>query len=219
MQLLFSKQAAPEAVEGLTERRTLVHPMRHDLRIRFARLVRGSSRRITFMRFRPAHIRVINRRSYSLDCPPRCLPTAQPSLPRGRGKPGEKQNRHPAVDRSLHIRDGVFLCTWNLAHEEAAGSASKGNSADAPHIAPSTCVELLTVQRTDLVSDPTSHRETDDTAAVAPAFEIAGAAFPAPPACISRLVPRYQTTFRATRSNSSGYGVARFIATPGGVPP
>jgi hypothetical protein len=32
------------------------------LRIEPARLVRGSSRRITIMRFRPANIRVINRR-------------------------------------------------------------------------------------------------------------------------------------------------------------
>ena len=32
-----------------------------------ARLVRGSSRRITIMRFRPANIRVINRRNSRLD--------------------------------------------------------------------------------------------------------------------------------------------------------
>ena len=32
-----------------------------------ARLVRGSSRRITIMRFRPANIRVINRRENRLD--------------------------------------------------------------------------------------------------------------------------------------------------------
>ena len=32
-----------------------------------ARLVRGSSRRITIMRFRPANIRVINRRKNRLD--------------------------------------------------------------------------------------------------------------------------------------------------------
>ena len=38
-----------------------------------ARLVRGSSRRITIMRFRPANIRVINRRENYLDHDPRCL--------------------------------------------------------------------------------------------------------------------------------------------------
>ena len=38
-----------------------------------ARLVRGSSRRITIMRFRPANIRVINRRNSRLDRNLRCL--------------------------------------------------------------------------------------------------------------------------------------------------
>ena len=37
-----------------------------------ARLVRGSSRRITIMRFRPANIRVINRRNSRLDRDSRC---------------------------------------------------------------------------------------------------------------------------------------------------
>ncbi len=36
-------------------------------------LVRGSSRRITIMRFRPANIRVINRRENHLDHDLRCL--------------------------------------------------------------------------------------------------------------------------------------------------
>jgi hypothetical protein len=39
--------------------------MRHGLRTQPALLVRGSSRRIMTMRFRPANIRVINRRVYS----------------------------------------------------------------------------------------------------------------------------------------------------------
>jgi hypothetical protein len=38
-----------------------------------ARLVRGSSRRLTIMRFRPANIRVINRRNSRLDRDSRCL--------------------------------------------------------------------------------------------------------------------------------------------------
>ena len=38
-----------------------------------ATLVRGSSRRITIMRFRPANIRVINRRNSRLDRNLRCL--------------------------------------------------------------------------------------------------------------------------------------------------
>jgi hypothetical protein len=44
------------------------------LRTEPAPLVRGSSRRITIMRFRPANIRVINRRENYLDRDLRCLP-------------------------------------------------------------------------------------------------------------------------------------------------
>ena len=43
------------------------------LRTEPAQLVRGSSRRITIMRFRPANIRVINRRNSRLDRDSRCL--------------------------------------------------------------------------------------------------------------------------------------------------
>jgi len=43
------------------------------LRTEPAPLVRGSSRRITIMRFRPANIRVINRRNSRLDRDLRCL--------------------------------------------------------------------------------------------------------------------------------------------------
>ena len=43
------------------------------LRTEPALIVRGSSRRITIMRFRPANIRVINRRENYLDHDPRCL--------------------------------------------------------------------------------------------------------------------------------------------------
>jgi hypothetical protein len=43
------------------------------LRAESALIVRGSSRRITIMRFRPANIRVINRRENYLDHNLRCL--------------------------------------------------------------------------------------------------------------------------------------------------
>ena len=43
------------------------------LRTEPALIVRGSSRRITIMRFRPANIRVINRREIYLDHDLRCL--------------------------------------------------------------------------------------------------------------------------------------------------
>jgi hypothetical protein len=54
-------------VERHTERRILDRPYAAGLRARPALLVRGSSRRITIMRFRPANIRVINRRNSRLD--------------------------------------------------------------------------------------------------------------------------------------------------------
>jgi hypothetical protein len=57
--------AASAVVEGHTERRILDSPYAAGLRARPAMLVRGSSRRITIMRCRPANIRVINRRDSS----------------------------------------------------------------------------------------------------------------------------------------------------------
>ena len=55
------------AAEGHTERRTLEQSYAVGLRAEPALLVRGSSRRITIMRYRPANIRVINRRNRRLD--------------------------------------------------------------------------------------------------------------------------------------------------------
>ena len=48
--------------DGHTKRRILLCSMRYSLQAQSARLVRGSSRRIMTLRFRPAYIRVINRR-------------------------------------------------------------------------------------------------------------------------------------------------------------
>ena len=50
------------AIERHTNRRTLVAFYAAGLQAGPARLVRGSSRRMTTMRSRPAYIRVINRR-------------------------------------------------------------------------------------------------------------------------------------------------------------
>jgi hypothetical protein len=63
-----------------------------------ATLVRGSSRRIMTMRFRPANIRLINRRSN--------LPRLLLALSSINGKSNDKNNTHECarVDRSLHIR-------------------------------------------------------------------------------------------------------------------
>ncbi len=65
------------AVESNTERRVLVSSMRWALWAQPALLVRGSSRRITIMRFRPANIRVINRRDDRLGRRPHCFPLAR----------------------------------------------------------------------------------------------------------------------------------------------
>jgi len=61
-----------------------------------APIVRGSSRRITIMRFRPANIRVINRRENYLDHDLRCLLRGE----EGRGR----RNQLLAVAGSFHIR-------------------------------------------------------------------------------------------------------------------
>ena len=65
------------AAESNTERRVLVISMRQALWAQPALLVRGSSRRITIMRFRPANIRVINRRDDRLGRRPHCFPLAR----------------------------------------------------------------------------------------------------------------------------------------------
>jgi len=57
--------AAPMTVQGPRKGEPSSRSMRHGLRTQPAHLVRGSSRRIMTMRFRPANIRVINRRVYS----------------------------------------------------------------------------------------------------------------------------------------------------------
>ena len=64
------------------------------LRTEPAPIVRGSSRRITIMRFRPANIRVINRRKNYLGHNLRCLPRVRK----------RKKKQLLVVDRSFHIR-------------------------------------------------------------------------------------------------------------------
>jgi hypothetical protein len=54
--------AEPMAVQGPRKGESSYDSMRYGFRTQPARLVRGSSRRIMTMRFRPANIRVINRR-------------------------------------------------------------------------------------------------------------------------------------------------------------
>ena len=63
---MFSWTAKPMTAQGPRKGEPSLRSMRNELRPQPARSVRGSSRRIMSMRFRPANIRVINRRdSYS----------------------------------------------------------------------------------------------------------------------------------------------------------
>jgi hypothetical protein len=86
------------AVESNTERRVLVRSMRRALWARPALLVRGSSRRITIMRFRPANIRVINRRDDRLGRRPHCFPLAREEQ--------RKPKTANVLDTFVHIRSG-----------------------------------------------------------------------------------------------------------------
>jgi hypothetical protein len=64
-----------------TERRILLFFMRYDLPIQPASLVRGSSRRIKIVRFRPADIRLINRRTRLSPWRLLCIPNYWPKPP------------------------------------------------------------------------------------------------------------------------------------------
>jgi len=70
-----------------------------------ATLVRGSSRRIKIMRFRPANIRLINRRSK--------LPRLLLALPSNNSKSNNKSKNNPidvqGLTGSLHIRAFLLL--------------------------------------------------------------------------------------------------------------
>ena len=67
----IQRRAALMTADGHTKRRILLTSMRYDPRVQPAPLVRGSSRRIMTLRFRPAYIRLINRRdsSTTVICP------------------------------------------------------------------------------------------------------------------------------------------------------
>jgi len=82
------------------------NPRKHyavGLRTEPAHLVRGSSRRITIMRFRPANIRVINRRNSRLDRDLRCL------LRKDGKKIRKKKKQKRYLTRSFHISVCPFL--------------------------------------------------------------------------------------------------------------
>ena len=63
---MYFRTAAPMTSKGPRKGESSSVSMRNGFRTQPAHLVRGSSRRIMSMRFRPANIRVINRRASSL---------------------------------------------------------------------------------------------------------------------------------------------------------
>jgi len=80
--------------------------MQNGFLIQPAHLVQGSSRRIMTLRFRPANIRVINRRPSSSAVFGPAVLNKYAGLPLSRGKPAVISNRQTSgLDRSLHIRN------------------------------------------------------------------------------------------------------------------
>jgi hypothetical protein len=75
-----------------------VRSMRYGFRAQPALLVRGSSRRIMTLRFRPAYIRVINRRylSTAATCPAFQKQTGWSFLCRGSSSPEEQPIQNPS---------------------------------------------------------------------------------------------------------------------------
>src|SRR6516162_9419768 len=74
---MLGRTAVQLADEVQTKRIALIPFVRQALRAQPALSVRGSSRRITSMRFRPANTRVINRRDDRFDRHSRCFPLAE----------------------------------------------------------------------------------------------------------------------------------------------
>jgi hypothetical protein len=97
----WRKKADLVAVETHTERRILLSFMRSQS----ASLVRGSSRRIMTVRFRPANIRLINRRFAALNCHLLCFRNKKAGAWINIQEPAPSSVKlRSGFDRSLHIR-------------------------------------------------------------------------------------------------------------------
>ena len=107
--------AAPMTVDSQRKGESSLLSMRNGLRIEPARLVRGSSRRIMSMRFRPANIRVINRRVQD----PAAIGTAVPS-----GTPFLQAHQQERVPAPPPIR------IWVNARTVLAGKGSLRRAED-----------------------------------------------------------------------------------------
>jgi len=112
--LFWQAEAELATVETHTARRILLRSMRSQP----ALLVRGSSRRIMTVRFRPAYIRVINRRYQRLNCHLLCFPNKKAGSWTKHPRAGPNHQPLSGLDRSLHIR------TSNAA-QAAPGASSR----------------------------------------------------------------------------------------------
>jgi hypothetical protein len=100
----WQTEAEEVAVEAHTVRRILASSMRSQP----APLVRGSSRRIMTVRFRPANIRVINRRFRGLNCHPLGFQNKRAGSWTLNPSAGPMTNQIlSGLDRSLHIRSRI----------------------------------------------------------------------------------------------------------------
>jgi hypothetical protein len=98
--LFWQAEAELAAVETHTERRIFPRSMRSQP----ASLVRGSSRRIMIVRFRPAYIRVIHRRDSALNCHLFCFRNKRADSSTISPRAGPNHRPPSGLDRSLHIR-------------------------------------------------------------------------------------------------------------------
>ncbi len=105
------RRAAWVAVEGHTKENPRC-PYAVGFQTEPALVVRGSSRRITIMRFRPANIRVINRRDSFLDRDP-CCPWVQ-----------KKEKTVLVIDWSFHIRGTACRALRSPIRYESARQAT-----------------------------------------------------------------------------------------------
>ena len=106
--LSWQTEAEQVAVEAHTVRRILLRSMRSQP----APLVRGSSRRIMTVRFRPANIRVINRRLRGLNCHLFGFPNKRAGSWTVHPRAGPISSQNPSgLDRSLHIRTYAAGCS------------------------------------------------------------------------------------------------------------
>jgi hypothetical protein len=114
------------AAESNTERRVLVTSMRRALWARPALLVRGSSRRIKTMRFRPANIRVINRRDDHLGRRPHCFPLAREEQRKPTPRMFLTRSSISEVELRSELDKPRRLCAHNVAERRAINISVHG---------------------------------------------------------------------------------------------